>query len=220
MTTAAEYSALITSQHRAKPKFRALVESVAGCFADANNVFQAIPPAFDLDLSVGAQLDAIGLWVGISRYVNTPFAVYFSFDTANLGFDQGSIKGPFDPSEGVTALDDGTYRMLIRAKIGANNWDGTLRSWQSVINQVFAGSGSMVFAVDNQDMSIDVYVAGSKPSAILTSLLKNGYLPIKPAGVHINGYTASSVPGAPMFGFDISNQYIAGFETGAFGISL
>lgn len=220
MATASQYSALITSEHKGKPKFTAMVEAVAGCFADSNNVFRAIPPSFDLDTAVGDQLDVIGLWVGVSRLVTIPFAVYFSFDTVGLGFDEGSIKGPFDSSEGVTSLDDSTYRTLIGAKIGANNWDGTLPSWQSVMNQVFFGTGSYVFAVDNQDMSMDVYVAGSRPSAILVSLLKNGHLPLKPSGVRINGYTAASVVDSPMFGFDIQNQYIAGFETGAFGVSL
>lgn len=220
MATASDYSALITAQHKGKPKFTALVEAVAGCFADIGNALRSIPPAFDLDSAVGDQLDAVGLWVGVSRNVLIPFAVYFSFDTVNLGFDQGSIKGPFDPAEGLTRLDDETYRTLIRAKIGANTWDGSLPSWNAIMNQVFAGSGSLVFAVDNQDMSMNVYVAGNRPSAVLTSLLKNGYLPIKPAGVRINGYTASSISGSPMFGFDISNQYIAGFDTGAFGVSL
>lgn len=215
-----DYTTLITSEHKDKPKYKAMVSCVSGAFSDCSSSVSQIPSLFDLDAAIGDQLDVIGLWVGVSRKVSIPFAVYFSFDTVNLGFDQGSIKGPFDPSDGLTSLDDETYRRLIRAKIGANSWDGSLPSLNAILNQVFAGSGSSVFAVDNQNMTMDIYVAGNRPSAVMVSLLKNGYLPIKPSGVHINGYTISSVSGTPMFGFDVSNQYIAGFDQGAFGVSL
>jgi hypothetical protein len=86
-------------------------------------------PKFDLDQAAGDQLDIIGLWVGVGRRVKTPpIGVYFSLDIVSVGFDQGVWQGPFDPSMGITLLDDDTYRLLIRAKIGANHWDGTLAS--------------------------------------------------------------------------------------------
>ncbi|MGC7970039.1 DUF2612 domain-containing protein, partial [Salmonella enterica] len=72
-----------------------------------------LPFDFDLDQAIGVQLDAVGEWVGISRNITVPLAgVYFSFDIAGLGFDQGVWKGPFDPDTGLTTLDDDTYRLL------------------------------------------------------------------------------------------------------------
>lgn len=219
MAQVSDYSGLITSEHSGKPKFKAMVEAVAGAFSDNINICRSIVNGFDLDIAVGDQLDAIGEWVGLPRIISVPLAVYFSLDVVGLGFDQGNWKGPYDPSQGLTSLDDETYRTMIRAKIGANNWNGTLTSLQSILSQVFASTTARVFAADHQDMSMSIFLAGYQPPAILQSLLKNGYLPLKPEGVKLN-YIKTSVNGTSLFGFDLSNQYIAGFDAGAWGVSL
>lgn len=260
MTQASDYTNLITAEHADKPKYSAMVAAVAGAFSDVTNLLRSLDQKFDLDAAVGAQLDVIGRWVGLSRNIATPLAVYFSLDTDTLGFDEGNWKQAFDPSEGLATLDDDTYRALIRAKIGANNWDGTLTMMLSIYQSIFGVNGSKVltnlevvvdslgsrsfgggavaegpvnknytsastfgtnaFVVDYQDMSMDVYLSGSAPSALLKSVLKNAYVPIKPEGVRIRGYTISSVNRTPLFGFDIQNAYIAGFNTGSLGVAL
>jgi hypothetical protein len=215
-----DYTELITSQHRDKPKFRDLVGAVSGCFSDISALHLDLVGKFDIDTAVGDQLDIIGKWVGLSRKIRAALLVYFSFDTAGLGFDEGNIQGPFDPSTGLVSLDDETYRVMLKARIGANHWDGTMPALSAVYSRAFAGTGATVFAVDNQDMSMDFYIVGSEPSALMAELLKGGYFPLKPAGVRINGYTKPSVAGAPLFGFDIQNEKISGFDTGAIGIPL
>ncbi|WP_427183519.1 DUF2612 domain-containing protein [Bordetella bronchialis] len=215
-----KYLGLITAFHRGKPKFSAMVGAVAQCFVDAQNVYAQMVEAYDLDQAVGVQLDAVGEWVGISRNVRIPLeGVYFSFDTDGLGFDEGVWQGPFDPDTGVTSLDDDTYRLLIRAKIGANHWDGTLEGSAAILNLIFGGTGTYVFIQDNGDMSIDIGVSGQRPTAIFLALLTGGYIPIKPEGVRVNYYIVPDVPG-PLFGFDVDNEYIAGFDTGVWGALL
>ncbi|MFM0488029.1 DUF2612 domain-containing protein [Paraburkholderia graminis] len=142
MASAFDYTSLITSEHSGKPKFSAMVAAVAQCFADQINVMQSIPAAFDLDTAVGVQLDAVGLWAGITRQLRLPLNVYFSLDTANLGFDQGSWQGPFDPSAGLVSLDDATFRTLIRAKIAANSWDGTIPGAAAAYAALFGNSSA------------------------------------------------------------------------------
>ena len=221
MAQASDYTNLITSEHAGKPNFSAMVSAVAGAIAAVTNVHNAIPAAFDIDFAVGTQLDVIGKWVGLSRFVNTPLAgVYFSFDTVGLGFDQGSWQGPFDPTQGITQLDDATYRTMLRAKIGANSWDSTLGSFQRIMSGVFTPYGATIFATDNQDMTMTVNIVGPTPPAVVIALLKGGYLALKPEGVHITGYNVPSVPNAPFFGFDVQNQYVAGFDTGAWATPL
>lgn len=210
------YTGKITSQHADKPKFMAMVEAVAQCFLDTTKVTSSIPAAFDLDTAVEAQLDNVGEWVGISRNVDTPLTnVYFALDTPSLGFDQGAWRGPFDPATGITRLDNETYRTLIRAKIGANHWDGTLGESKAILDLVFSGD-TFVFIQDNQDMTITIGVVGAQPSALELALLTGGHIPIKPQSVGISYYIVPSVDG-PIFGFDVNNQYIAGFDTGAWG---
>lgn len=217
MAQASDYTGLITSEHSSKPRFSAMVAAVAQCFVDQQNLVNSLPASFDLDTAIGAQLDIIGLWVGITRNVKTPLNVYFSLDTANLGFDQGNWQGPFDPSTGLTSLDDGTYRTLLRAKIAANSWDGTIPAAASAYANLFAGSGSLIFIQDNQDMTMTVGVSGAIPSALLRALFSGGYLPLRPEGVLAN-YVVPSVNNTPLFGMDVTNSYIAGFDSGSWAV--
>ncbi|MBN3848613.1 DUF2612 domain-containing protein [Paraburkholderia sp. Ac-20342] len=218
MSNVSDYTSLVTSEHQDAPKFMAMVSAVSQCFVDQINVAQSIPAAFDLDAAVGVQLDAVGLWVGITRQIDTPLTVYFSLDVASLGFDQGSWQGPFDPSTGLTSLDDATFRTLIRAKIAANSWDGTIPSAAAAYANLFGGSGSYVFLQDNQNMTVTVGVSGAIPSAVLISLISGGYLPLRPEGV-LATYVFPSVNNTALFGFDVENQYVSGLDVGSWGVS-
>lgn len=211
MASETQYTALITSEHADKPKFSAMVGMVANCFAGVTNTYADIESGFDLDGAIGAQLDSIGLWVGLSRRVNVPITgVYFAFDTENVGFDQGVWKDPYDPEEGITVLDDGTFRQMLRVKIGANSWDGTLPSYVAIMNRALQGTGCYLFAVDNQDMSMSFYIVGSGVSALVRELLVNGYLNFKPEGVRLTEWVASLY-----FGFDLETTEVNGFDIGA-----
>jgi hypothetical protein len=64
-------------------------------------------------------------------------------------------------------------------------------------------------------MSMNIGVAGPPLDAVTYALLTNGYLNIKSAGVRINGYFVPSVPDTPMFGFDVENSLISGFDVGS-----
>lgn len=215
---AVDYSSLITSEHR-KPKFQATVQALSQSFNDLLAMLGAMPTAFDLDAAVGVQLDAVGKWVGITRNVAVPITgVYFSLDEDGLGFDVGVWQGPYDPDAGLTSLDDPTYRLLIKAKIAANHWDGTLDGSAQILRGIF-GDTTSIFIVDNGDMSIDVGVSGAIPSLVFLSLLLGGYIPIKPEGVRINNYVVTTEYGSPVFGFDTDSPYVGGFDVGAWGTS-
>lgn len=213
-----DYTKRITPEHADSPKFVALVDATTGDIASIRDMESGLVQAFDLDTAIGAQLDAVGEWVGISRKINTPIAgVYFSFDTAGVGFDQGIWKGPFDPDTGITTLPDDTYRILIRAKIGANRWDGSMAGWKAIIDQVFPPETN-IFAQDNGDMTMTVVVAGEPPSALFLALLTEGYLTLKPEAIGVAFYFVNSVPGIPAFGFDADTTTVGGFDVGAWTV--
>lgn len=217
MADASQYTNLITSEHADKPKFVAMVGTVAGSFADVTNTMAEIQADFDLDAAVGAQLDVIGLWVGLSRQMTTPITgVYFTLDDSALGFDQGVWKGPYDPTDGIVNLDDSTYRAAIRIKIGINTWDGTLPSYEAILNSALAtlgGAGSYIFAIDNQDMSMSLFFWGNGIPAILKQMLTNGYLDFRPEGVEVTAYTATI-----FFGFDLNTSSVKGFDLGSWAL--
>lgn len=216
------YTDLITSRHANKPKFVATVAaSVEGLVAVQNTMSGVSGDDFDLDNAVGVQLDIIGIWVGAGRAVKTPIVgVYFSFDISGIGFDQGVWRGPFDPDSGIVLLDDDSYRLVLKAKIASNNWDGTMESTKDVLEIIFPpSSGVSVFVQDNQDMTMLVGVAGNQLTPLQVALLTGGYISIKPQTVRINYYATPSAPG-PLFGFDIQNNYVSGFDTGSWATAV
>jgi hypothetical protein len=191
------YLSLITSLYRGKPKFIAWCSSLAGSVVNAQALLDAVRKGFDLDTAVGLQLDQIGEWVGRSRYLETPLeGVYFSWGVAGVGWGQGSWKGPYDPETGLVSLPDDAYRTLLRAKIAANAWDGTVPGAYTAWETAFAETGSMIIVQDNQDMSMIIGVAGVYPDAVTKALLTGGYIPLKPEGVRISFYAVPPEGGA------------------------
>lgn len=193
-----------------------MLKSLAEPLTGLQAFLASLPQAFDVDSAIGAQLDIVGIWVGRSRYIATPIPnVWFSFDLDGVGFDQGAWKGVYDLDGGMTSLDDDHYRILLKAKIAANQWDGTLPGAKAVLDSVF-GSGTAVFIQDNMDMSMTVGVSGKVPSAVTLALLAGGYIPLKPSGVRVN-YLVVTADETPMFGFDVENKFISGFDIGSWG---
>lgn len=208
------YLDLITSEHASKPNFIASVTVSIQPFADALALLNTFPTLWDIDTAVGAQLDTVGQWIGQSRYLEIPLVgVYFAWDTAGLGWDQGYWQGPFDPSSGVVALNDTDYRTLLLAKIANNVWDGTIPSAYEFLAPVFPNN--LLIIQDKHDMGMYIGILGPALDAVTTSLLENGYLDVKPAGVRIDGYVTQSVAGKPLFGFDAENSTISGWDVGA-----
>jgi hypothetical protein len=215
MADVTRYLNLVTSEHADKPNFLSVITALVQPFADQQIVLESMPSAFDLDTAVAAQLDDVGLWIGQSRYLTIPLEnVYFSFDVVGLGLDEGNWKGPYDPETGLVALNDDDYRTLLRAKIAANHWDGSIPSAYRFLDDVFGGNTPII--QDNGDMSMYLGVIGPYIlTAVTLSLLKNGYLDVKPAGVRISGYVTASVLGTPLFGTDAETSTIGGLDVGA-----
>lgn len=113
MIDIATYLNRITSQHKTKPKFMALLAARLGPFIDLARCLEIFDEAFDLDTAAGKQLDIIGEYVGVSRILN------------------------FQPVAIPALLDDEHYRILLKSKISLNNWDGTTAGVYAIWNQVF-----------------------------------------------------------------------------------
>lgn len=207
----------ITSEHSDKPKFMASVAALVQPLADITGGVAQFSSLFDLDWAIGAQLDVVGQWVGQSRNIALPLlGVYFSLDDPLLGFDQGTWKGPFDPDSGITTLSDAPYRLLIRAKIALNSWDGTIPQSNTIWARIFAGTGYRVYTIDNSDMTMATVIGGTKtPDALTKALFQQAYLQLKPEGVRHLGVSYISVLGAPAFGFDVETSSVGGFDRGA-----
>ena len=209
---------LITSEYNEQPNFMTMIQNVLQPFADNIAVMASLPTAFDVDEAVGSQLDVVGEWVGVTRNISTPLTgVYFSFDTAGLGFDQGTWFNEFNPTTGLIVLGDDAYRTLIRARIANNSWNGTIPGAYTVWNDLFSGQGIGILIQDLQNMHMIMALTGPVPDAVTLALFTGGYLGLVPAGVMVDAYYTPSVPDTPYFGFDVENSSIAGFDVGAWG---
>ncbi|MCA6999477.1 DUF2612 domain-containing protein [Dickeya solani] len=219
-----KYTELITNYHATKPLFVQHVDLSTRPLTDVSTSLDGLITAFDIDTAVGVQLDILGEWIGRKRTVSVPISgIYFSWDTEGLGYDQGVWQGPYDPDTGYTALSDETYRVILKAKIAINNWDGTNDTLPPILDNALAGSGLRMQIVDNQDMTISIWVFPevdiSQVSLELIAAIKQGYLTVKAAGVWGGSIEIPSVEtpseGNRFFGFDMDNAYIAGFDTGS-----
>ena len=180
------YLDLVTHQYVQAPKFQAWLTAILQIIEDILACADSMYLAFDLDLAQGAQLDALGQILGQSRTVQ------------------------FQPSGGLSPiLDDTTYRLLLRATILKNHWDGTMgsleRDWSAII------AGTVLNIQDNLDMTMTVFGIGGI-SSLVKDLLVNDYLIPRPQGVKIN-FVFSTLP---YLGFDFVPGYIAGFDVGHF----
>jgi hypothetical protein len=214
-----DYLKLITPQHRTAPKFVSHIDLITRTLSDIAQRTLQLNEAFSLDKAIGVQLDAVGEWIGLSRYVKTPIVgVYFSLDMDGIGFDQGSWKRRYDGDSGFTELDDETYRTLLRVKIEANHWDGSGEVLARIYQRILPDSKTTLFFVDNQDMTMDVFMTGGVIPEVIKAVIRQGYLNIKPEAVRVNNYINSAECG--LFGFDIQNEYVAGFDIGGWAVKL
>lgn len=215
-----KYTAKITSEHNQKPNYMGVVFNNTEPFASLQDFLNTYVGVFDIDLAAGVQLDQVGEWIGRSRYVDIPLTgVYFTWDdTVDVGWDSGVWKGPFDPDSGLIALPDDSYRTLLKAKVAANSWDGSIPGAYAIWNAAFSGQSYIVIQ-DNQDMSMTVGIAGQPLDIVTRASLTNGYLPLKPEGVRINFYSITPVSG-PLFAWDAESAALAGWDVGNWGIEI
>jgi hypothetical protein len=183
---------------------------------------------FDVDTAVGQQLDFTGQWIGLTRFIDVLLDIWFSFDIEGLGWDQGKWMTPYEATTELIELGDDPYRQLLKARIVANHWDGTLPHAEQVFDTLFRGTGFKVVFQDgwphwdqNTHSSMNVIQAlmGPMLDRITWALFAGGYMGVKSAGVGIEfmiqfqGRYAGdpeSCIGKPFFGYDTGLDPILG----------
>lgn len=174
----------LTSQYSAAVNFDKWMLTVLSIANDISTCLQSITPAFDLDYAVGVQLDILGVIAGVGRIVN------------------------FQPSGGISPiLDDVTYRLLIRATLANNQWDGRIGSLYSIWSTLFPGGHITI--EDNQNMTANIILTGTF-SSIIQDLITHDLIVPRPQAVQYF-YLLGDLP---FFGFDLNNQFIAGWDVG------
>lgn len=213
------YLDLVPSEHRDRPNFITMLTDLLQPLGDLQINVGLMPLLFDIDTAVGDQLDKVGEWVGVGRDVQVALTgVYFSLDDASLGLDQGSMQGPDDPTSGLVVLPDSGYRTLLRARIAANHWDGSIPGAYESWDIAFSGTGYSIGIVDGNNMHMTMILFGPVPDALTLGLFTGGLLDLRPAGVKIDLYITEPADNVPLFGLDAASATVAGLDVGYFGV--
>lgn len=216
MTSSAnEYTELIAGYHFDKPKFTQWVFELTEPLRVAKERLAALRKDFDVDVAVGAQLDAVGARVGISRQLPmTLTGVYFALDDdGGIGLDRGVWKGTYDPVDGLTTLGDETYRAVIKAKILANHWDGTNGKLPTFLSNALSYFGVPAKVLDLQDMQtmhVALHLTKSTTPPIVWELFSRRLIDVTAAGVGI-----TIIDNSPWFGFDYQTNSVQGLDGGS-----
>ena len=135
MKTSSYYKSLFASQYQNKAKLALWSSVLIQPLVDIGNCADSMYLAFDIDTCIGVQQDALGALLGISRTL------------------------PYQPLSGASAiLTDDDYRIVLKAKIIKNHWDGKIITIEQLWNSLF--KSNYILVIDNQDMSINVAIVG------------------------------------------------------------
>lgn len=152
------YLDLITSEHRDKPKYIAMVTALLQPSDDIFALGITIDDEFDVDLAVGKQEDTLGEIVDMDRTL------------------------PYQPISAPSAvMDNENYRNLIRSKIAKNLWRGGVDDLETAWEAIF---GTQIPIQDNQDMTITVTL--DPYHGLLRENIINGLVIPKPQSVDLN----------------------------------
>jgi|SRR6516162_10246954 hypothetical protein len=178
------YLKLLTPMYAQAANYQAWLKRVIDIASDLSYCLATFDGAFDLDYAIGVQLNVVGDIVGVSRTV------------------------PFQPSGGVSPiLDDDSYRLLIKATIANNLWDGKIGSMYPIWSSLFPGGHITI--QDNQNMTANIILTGSFTS-IIQDLITHDMIVPRPEAVAYT-YLLGSLP---FFGFDRHDAYIDGWDIG------
>ena len=221
MADLSDYLKLIPAPNNTQPKFMAWASVLLQGLVDAAIVADSLQTLFDLDTAVGDQLDKVGQWIGLTRYITEPLGnVFFSWGIPGLGWGQAQWASPFAPRTAqIVALDDYHYRTLLKARVAANQWDGTIEGAYTAWADLFSSEGIQIFiqnvapkvypphpitgAIASDGMHILLGLIGPPIDALTQALFTGGYLNMVPAGVKVDAYVTQTLPGRPIFGWGV-----------------
>ena len=153
------YLKRVVPEHK-HPKFLEWLRTNVETVSDSERAVLSYDYEFDIDNAIGIQLDMIGDIVGRKRLLD------------------------FQPRDGShPRLNDDMYRIVLKAKIGINHWDGTFPSMYGLWQNLFPEY--KIFIQDNQDMTMAVHLEGYTP-ILLCELVRHDYIIPRPEGVGLN----------------------------------
>lgn len=194
------YQSLLIMQYFNLPKAKATIEAFVGEVV-ADNVALETRDAFDVDTAIGAQLDILGEYRGISRTVYSFSAgkTFFSmpsYSSPNLpsfkgfalyGASESDVSWYFiryqDISSSGYSMTDSEFRAVIKFKAKVDSAFLSLSEIDDILLDFF---GNFATLTDNGNMTITYNDSPSDPKSNIFNLINQiGILP-RPSGVSVS----------------------------------
>lgn len=180
--TNVSYLKLVTSEHSVQPKYMEYVKTTLDMISPNVDMYNDFDVLFAIDNATGDQLDKLGELVGVGR------------------------KLPIVDARIPATLDDNSFRLVIKAKVFKNRWDGTRKCLEDIFEAMFPSIPYEI--VDNQDMSYTVTLIDPEADDVFIGLIMNGYILPKPSGVRVE----YNIMDTSLFGWDSDTQFIKGWD--------
>ena len=182
MTAVNQFPSLVTSYNQ-KPKFVAMIKALTDGLYSFQELANIVPSLFNIDTAVGQQLDVLGQWIGFPRTLNIS-KQWFSFNEPYEGFDMGEWYVFGDVPYTSVTLTDQLYRIILKAKILVNNFDGTRPAFEAILNQLFTLSDVTYKIVQTAPMTLVIHTQGTINQVVFFLLTENIFK-IIPMGVSV-----------------------------------
>jgi hypothetical protein len=179
--------ATLLSQYANSPTIVSLIESLNGCIDPSVDIDAFYSNIWNVDTAVGYGLDVWGRIVGLpnGRILKIPST------EINLGFNESGDQSATSFGSGVFyngaqntqnfALADDAFRTLILVKAMANILDGSIPSYNRLLQLLFAGRGRC-YVNDMGNMQMRFTFEFTLQPFELAILTQSGILP-RPTGV-------------------------------------
>jgi len=186
-----DYVRLITSQHRHKEKYIAMIKAVSQPMTDYFNFLKNLNSKFDVETAEDPYLNILAHWTGTPLIIpGAAQLAYFGFEDQENSLTFGELD---DPDAGGYFRESGQsgtgglvpkgefLRRLIQAKILKNHSTGNIEETKQILSLVLNHDQFKV--IDNNDMSV-TYINQAPRMTDTDKILVRMFFPL-PSGVEL-----------------------------------
>lgn len=160
-----------TSKLKNKARLVGLYDGLTNDFSRFNSAAKELETEIWLDRAIGAQLDVIGVIVGVGRALpNAMYGVFFGYagQPNSRGYGMARYRRPFESSKNETySLEDIEYREVLKWKIHDNQSRGTINDIRKSIRLILGEDAEKVVSGNGV---VDIYIKKQENSLFYDTL--------------------------------------------------
>lgn len=180
------YWVSVISQYANSPILMQLIDDFDQCVDQTANFDNFYDLVWNVATAQGYGLDVWGRIVGVSRVIQlSGTQAYFGFEEAGPTNSNTFGQAPFYsgvPNTTNYMLSDNAFRTLIYAKALSNISDGSIKSINTLLRNLFPNQGGNAYVTDGQNMTLTYTFNWALTPVQLAIVSQTGVLP-KPVGV-------------------------------------